>query len=119
MLRLRLAGRGRRGAVLPLTAILVVILFALVALGVDLGWIMTVRVQMQSAADSAALAGCQQLLDASYLQGTNPSNTGAASDAAMQKANAAAQAFAARNTGGGVSLVLARNEDGSGNLVNS
>lgn len=70
MKRLSSASRRRRGAVLPLTALLVVFLIALIALGVDMGYIITVRTQMQSAADAAALAGAAKLLDTSYLQGT-------------------------------------------------
>jgi Flp pilus assembly protein TadG len=119
MLRLHAGRRARRGAVLPLTAILLVFLFALIAFAVDLGWIMAVRVEMQSAADSAALAGAQQLLDPSYLSGTGATNTGSASDDAVKKANTAAQSFAAQNTAGGVAIQLALNEDGSGNAVNA
>jgi Flp pilus assembly protein TadG len=107
----------RRGAVLPLTAILVVFLFALIALAVDLGWIMAVDTQVQSAADAAALAGAGQLLDQSALQGTQ--TTGNAANTAMQNANTSAQTFALMNKGGGVSLNLALNEDGSGNVTNS
>jgi Flp pilus assembly protein TadG len=107
MMRLRVPGRPRRGAVLPLTAILVVFLLALVALAVDLGWIMAVDTQVQSAADSAALAGAAQLLDQSYLQGTQ--NTGPASDAAMSNARTAAQTFAHMNSAGGLSPVLDAN----------
>jgi Flp pilus assembly protein TadG len=104
--------------VLPLTAIMMVFLVALIALAVDLGWIMAVHVQMQAAADSAALAGTQKLLDASYLQGTNAANTGAAADTAMANANTAAQTFAHKNSAGGVSLTLALNEDASGKVDN-
>src|SRR5207245_2417987 len=99
MLRLRVPRTGRRGAVLPLTAILVVFLVALVAFAVDMGWIMVVHVQMQSAADAASLAGAQQLLDPSYLKGTTATNTGSASDNAMKAANTAAKTFAGKNSG--------------------
>jgi Flp pilus assembly protein TadG len=118
MPRLRSTPRARRGAVLPLTAILAAFLVALIALAVDLGWIMAVRTQMQSAADSAALAGAQKLLDPSYLQGTTAANTGTAANAAMQNANANARTFAGKNNAGGVALTLALNEDGGGNMVN-
>ncbi len=101
----------RRGATLPLTALLMPFIIALVALSVDLGWIISVRCQMQAAADSAALAGAGQLLDNSYLQGTT--NTGAASDTAMSNARADAQKFAAKNYGGGVSLTLPDNANNS------
>jgi Flp pilus assembly protein TadG len=110
MLKVRLPRKGRRGAVLPLTAMLVVFLVALIAFAVDLGWIMAVRTQMQSAADSAALAGASQLLDTSYLQGTGTTNTGTATNSAMKNANSQGQAFAAKNSAGGVSLTLAPND---------
>jgi Flp pilus assembly protein TadG len=103
-MRLRAPRRPRRGSVLPLTAILLVFLIALVALAVDLGWIMAVDTQMQSAADSAALAGAAKLLDQSYLDGTQ--NTGTASNSAMSNARTAAQAFAHANSAGGLALTL-------------
>jgi Flp pilus assembly protein TadG len=93
--------------VLPLTAILVVFLIALVALAVDLGWIMAVDTQMQSAADSAALAGAAKLLDQSYLQGNVADGT--ASNTAMSNARTAAQTFAHKNSAGGLALTLDAN----------
>jgi Flp pilus assembly protein TadG len=107
MMRLRAPRGSRRGSVLPLTAILVVFLFALVALAVDLGWIMAVDTQMQSAADAAALAGAAKLLDNTALQGTP--NTGNASDTAMANARASAQTFAHKNSAGNVALTLDAN----------
>ncbi|HJT76163.1 MAG TPA: pilus assembly protein TadG-related protein [Gemmataceae bacterium] len=101
------AARRRRGSTLPLTALLMPFIIALVALSVDLGWIISVRCQMQAAADSAALAGAQQLLNNNYLKGT--ASTGTATDAAMSAARTAAQKFAAKNYGGGVSLTLPDN----------
>jgi Flp pilus assembly protein TadG len=106
MMRLRVPRRSRRGSILPLTAILVVFLFALVALAVDLGWIMAVDTQLQGAADSAALAGAAKLLDSSDLQA---GNTGTATNTAMANARTAAQTFAHTNAAGGVALVLDAN----------
>jgi Flp pilus assembly protein TadG len=91
----------------------VVFLIALVALAVDLGWIMAVDTQMQSAADSAALAGAGKLLDQSYLQGT--ANTGAASNAAMSNARTGAQTFAHQNSAGGLALTLDANSSNASN----
>ena len=59
----RIEQSGRRGAVTPLAAIMMVVIMAFVALGVDLGYIAVVHAQLQNAADSAALAGASQLLD--------------------------------------------------------
>jgi Flp pilus assembly protein TadG len=110
MLKLRALRNERRGAVLPLTAVLIIFLFGLIAFAVDLGWIMAVHTQMQSAADSAALAGAAQLLDNTYLKGTGATNTGTATNSAMGNANTAAKNFAAKNMAGGVSISLAANQ---------
>lgn len=57
--------RGERarewGQVLPLTAVLLVALLAVAALGLDLGRLWMVRRDLQQAADAAALAAVQQL----------------------------------------------------------
>ncbi|HEX7447200.1 MAG TPA: pilus assembly protein TadG-related protein [Pirellulales bacterium] len=55
--RRRRIRRERRGAVVVLTAFLMVALLGLVALVVDLGYLMLAQTQLQEAADSAALAG--------------------------------------------------------------
>lgn len=52
----------RKGAILPLSAILLVGMFAFVAFAVDLGYLALVRTQLQSAADSAAMASTVDLL---------------------------------------------------------
>ncbi len=57
MSRRRRIRRDRRGAVVVLTAFLMVALLGLVALVVDLGYLMLAQTQLQDAADSAALAG--------------------------------------------------------------
>lgn len=51
----------RSGSVLPLTAISLVALMGLIALGVDLGMLAVARTQCQDAADLAALAGTRML----------------------------------------------------------
>ncbi|MGB9687279.1 TadG family pilus assembly protein [Thermogutta sp.] len=51
----------RTGAVLVLTAVMLVVILALMALAVDLGYVVLVRAQLQAAADSAALAGASQI----------------------------------------------------------
>ena len=53
---------SRRGAVAPLTAIMMVPLLGLVAFAIDAGWMALSRSGLQDAADAAALAGAQQLL---------------------------------------------------------
>src|SRR5262249_11569458 len=51
----------RRGAVLPLVALFIVILLGMVALAIDLGMVMLARTQCQNAADAAAMAGARAL----------------------------------------------------------
>lgn len=54
------AGRGRlhrRGIALMFVTVLLVVLMALVALAVDIGYVVLTRTQLQVAADAAALAG--------------------------------------------------------------
>lgn len=51
----------RAGAVLVLTAIMLVAVVGLLALAVDLGYVVLVRAQLQAAADAAALAGASQI----------------------------------------------------------
>jgi hypothetical protein len=62
---MRVHAKRRRGGIIPLVAISIVALLALVALGVDLGMWMTIRSQLQSAADVSALAGARYLSGAS------------------------------------------------------
>jgi hypothetical protein len=53
--------RGDDGAVAVIVAIMIVVFVGLSALVVDVGYWYNVRRQLQTAADSAALAGCEQL----------------------------------------------------------
>ncbi|MBC7338158.1 MAG: hypothetical protein H5U01_18050, partial [Clostridia bacterium] len=59
--RLIAGSTPRTGAVLVLTAVMLVVILALMALAVDLGYVVLVRAQLQAAADSAALAGASQI----------------------------------------------------------
>ncbi len=63
--RTALANRARlsrRGAVAVISAVVLVVLIGFVAMGVDVGYIIMTRTQLQSASDSAALAGGTELL---------------------------------------------------------
>ncbi|MBC7820854.1 MAG: hypothetical protein IAG10_28550, partial [Planctomycetaceae bacterium] len=51
----------RRGTILVLTAVLMIVLLGFVALTVDNGFIQLTRTQLQSAADAAALSGAMEL----------------------------------------------------------
>jgi hypothetical protein len=70
--------RSRRGAVLPLVAMCLVVLVAMVALAIDIGIIAIARNQCQNAADAAALAGCRSITgnaDQNYNYDAVPENT--------------------------------------------
>jgi Flp pilus assembly protein TadG len=54
---------ARRAAVAPLTAVLLVPLLAMAAFAIDLAWIAQVHGDLQNAADAAALAGANPLMD--------------------------------------------------------
>lgn len=62
--------RTERGSILALTAVSMAVLFAVGAIAVDLGMLLTARVQSQRAADSGALAGAQRLA----MQGATPAD---------------------------------------------
>jgi Flp pilus assembly protein TadG len=97
----------RRGAVVPLVAILLVPLIAMMAFAVDISYIVMVTSDLQNAADSAALAGAEQLQDyyAIWMAGTGSQKTKAITTA-QTKATTYAQNFAKYNTAGGVNPVL-------------
>jgi Flp pilus assembly protein TadG len=74
-----LKGRGmvrnrpkRRGSVLVLAAVLMVVMLIFLAFAIDVGYMAVVRTQLQVAADSAALAGAAALRD-----GSSPARTAA------------------------------------------
>jgi Mg-chelatase subunit ChlD len=51
----------RRGAIIVLTAIILVVMVILIALAVDIGYLSTVRTELQCAADAGALAGAAEM----------------------------------------------------------
>jgi hypothetical protein len=59
--RLRLTGGPRRGAILVLAALMLVVIFAFVAFTVDVGYMTITKAELQNAADSAALAGSVEI----------------------------------------------------------
>jgi Flp pilus assembly protein TadG len=93
----------RRGAVLVLAAILLVPIVAMLAFAINLGYIVSVRTQLQNAADSAALAGAGRLM-VPQLAG-NP-NSAALAQQGIADATSEAQKFSLLNQGGGTKLTL-------------
>jgi Flp pilus assembly protein TadG len=61
---------SRRGNVLVLTAFLMIVMIAFVAMGVDIGYIQNARVELQKSADAAAMAAAWDLMDDDRLSGT-------------------------------------------------
>jgi Flp pilus assembly protein TadG len=55
----------RRGAIIVLTAVLMVFLLGIIALAVDIGFVASTRTELQAAADSGAYAGTGALVNGS------------------------------------------------------
>ncbi len=101
--------RHQRGAVAIWFALLLPVLLGLAALAVDLARIHLVKVELQNAADAAAMGGARSLTDAGALSG-DAFNWTAAADSA--------RAFAKRNVANGVKIQDANIETGYWNLQN-
>src|SRR5436305_1648343 len=101
----------RAGAIVPLTAIMLIVIMAFLALSIDLGYMILVHSQLQNAADAAALAGASQLLDKRLLASSNTWQT--VEPLALTNARTQAQTFSQANYGGGVSLTLDGNANNS------
>jgi hypothetical protein len=67
MKRLRPQPPSRRGNVVVLFALLIVLIIGMLAFSIDVGYIMLIRTQLQSAADSAALAAASQMGESDEL----------------------------------------------------
>lgn len=61
--RRKLRTADRRGAITVLAAIMMVMILAIAALSLDLGYLMMVNSELQRSADSAAMAACWDLID--------------------------------------------------------
>lgn len=95
-------GMNRRGAILVLTAILMVAIFGFVAMSLDVGYMTVVRNELQNATDAAALAGATELMNGA------------------EAVKLAAKSTAQSNKAGGVDVALndAEIELGYYNLIN-
>jgi Flp pilus assembly protein TadG len=114
MKRPRTKLKRRRGTVLVITAVLLPVLLGLVALSVDMGYIVVVQGQLQNTADSAALAGVSVLQQAQVLNNAtagNPTSQAASQNAAIAAARAKVRQFSALNTAGGASVTIPANRD--------
>lgn len=95
----------RRGSLVVLMAIMMVVLLGMVAFAVDIGYITTTRSELQTVADSAALAGASKLIERSILI------DGATQEAAIRAAREEAQRFGLANRAGGKPIFLELNPD--------
>lgn len=97
----------RRGAILVLVAVLLIVLIAFVGLAVDTGNITLAKTQLQNVADSAAVAAASQLLDRDELKGSPDQST------EIVAARNLAQSLATSNQAGGASIALDANNPNS------
>ncbi len=103
----------RKGAIIPLTAMLMTFLVGLMAFAIDLGYVASVQGQLQNAADAAALAGAEQLQNL-YVQYYSPGQTQKSQIYQLATADTTtptgpictAQQFAHDNVAGGVHVQL-------------
>lgn len=101
------------GSILPLVAVSMTLLLLMLAMAVDLGWVVLAKNQLQNAADAAALAGASQLVDEDFLFGfTDPTDD-------IEESRDYAETFAGYNTAARRYLLLDRNEanDPNGGIV--
>jgi Flp pilus assembly protein TadG len=115
----------RRGATVPLFAILCVPLLGMLAFSIDLGWIALVKTDLQTVADAAALAGAEQL-QSLYVQYTLPGQTNQSTILTSATTNTntmtcpmfAAEQIAAANKAGNVNIAV-RDQDVSFGFLDS
>jgi Flp pilus assembly protein TadG len=91
----------RRGSVLALTAVLMVVLIAFLAMAIDVGYLYTMRAELQRSADSAAIAATWELMDKNGKTGTETATS------LTTSAQSKATQFAALNKVGNASPGLA------------
>lgn len=102
---------SRRGAISVLAALFIVVLVAMVAFCVDIGYVLTAKEELQRTADATALATCWEYAK-QLSEGNNAS-------AATLYARTTASSYAAHNNVTNSPLVLAANasNDPAGDLV--
>lgn len=106
-------GTRRRGAIVPLAAVLLTLLVGMLAFAIDIGYIATVRAEMQNAADAAALAAAQRLQEP-FVQFYSPGQKSQSSiysailndTTTATSAICTAQQVASSNKAGGVSITV-------------
>ncbi len=75
--------KGRRGAIVPLAALLAALMIGMLAFAIDMGYVVAVRAELQNAVDSGSLAPAQRLQEP-FVQFTSPqANNGTANQMAI------------------------------------
>ena len=106
-MKLHRANKVRRGVVIPLVALLLIPLLAMMAFSIDIGYGVEVRAELVNATDAAALAGVQQLYGPYKQWQTAPaSNKNSVLGDAITLAKATATAVANSNRAGGSTVQL-------------
>lgn len=104
----------RPGAIAPMAAMKLVFLIMLVALAVDISWIALASMELQNAADAAALAGTDKLME-NYILYHMPKQSESQKtyllNQGMANARNVAKEFAAKNGAGGVSSLVLLDQD--------
>ncbi len=112
MLKRTVCRNTRRGGITPLTGVCLVPLCAFLLLTVDLSHLVWAQTELQSAADSAALAGADQLMNG-WVQYYLPGQTLQSTVLSTSETNARTYVknWAAKNTAGGVSGLTVLDSD--------
>jgi len=93
----------RRGAIAVLMACVMIVLVALLAFALDIGYVCRVQAELQNAADAAALSGAHEALLAAVR---NDADTSVLASSTIQAARQSAQQLGSTNRAGGLSLTL-------------
>ena len=104
--------KPRRGAMIPLFAVLLIPLLAMLAFSIDAGWMVLTRTDLQNTADAAALAGAERLQEmwVQYYSPGQPAQatilTDALTNSGPDSPMGTAEKFAVLNKAGGVNITL-------------
>ena len=102
----------RRGNIVAMTAVLMMVMIAFVALAVDIGYLYTVRNELQRSADAAAIAATWELIDKDGQAGTETA------DSLATNARTKAALFASLNKVGNQAPGLAGDDVNVGYMSN-
>lgn len=108
MIRRTPSTSNRKGAIAPLTAVLLIPLVAMLAFAVDIGYITHTHNELQAAADAAALAGANALCDdfvRYHLPGLSSSTKTTIRNTATTAAKTAAKNYASYNAAADVAAL--------------